>query len=182
MLRLEDNPPVLAPWAGALADLRGRWWVAHTKARNEKAFAWDLHDRGIGYFLPLYERVYVSGGRRRRVLLPLFTSYVFFCGDEEDRYTAFTTNRICQAIPVKEQPLFVRELAAVHQALNHRRDLQPYPTIARGRVCRVVSGPFKGLEGPVVYVGKKAKIFLQVSVIAQGALLEVDARLLEPVW
>ena len=86
MLKLADNPPTLHP--ATIASLRAlprTWAVAHTKARNEKAFAWDLVNRDIPYFLPMMQRVRFSGGRRRRVLLPLFPSYVFICGDPSTR-------------------------------------------------------------------------------------------------
>ncbi len=94
MLKLSQNPPVLPPEVESVTQLSGRWWLAHTKSRCEKAFAWDLIDHSIGYFLPLIERVRISDGKKRRVLMPLFSSYVFFCGDEEDRYTAMTTSRL----------------------------------------------------------------------------------------
>jgi len=77
MLKISENPPILPPEVKTVSELTGQWWVAHTKSRFEKAFAWDLLRRGIGYFLPLVERVRVSGGRHRRVLAPLFPSYVF---------------------------------------------------------------------------------------------------------
>src|SRR5688500_18328930 len=83
MLKLADNPPVLSPWVARLRDLAGRWWVAHTKARFEKAFAWDLVNLGIGHFLPMVDRVRISGGKRRHAKIPLFSSYVFICGNSE---------------------------------------------------------------------------------------------------
>src|SRR4051812_19369537 len=55
MLSLDENPPIMPAQADGIDQLRGPWWVAHTKSRCEKAFAWDLHDQGIGYFLPMSE-------------------------------------------------------------------------------------------------------------------------------
>ena len=74
MLKLADNPPRLHPAISDLAAQPGCWWVAHTKSRSEKAFAWDLLRRDIRYFLPMTERVRFSGGRKRHVLMPLFQS------------------------------------------------------------------------------------------------------------
>src|SRR5438105_2419012 len=76
MLRVEENPPAQSPVVEDLASAPGRWWVAHTRSRCEKALAWDLLRRGIVYFLPMVERVRMSGGRKRRFLLPLFPSYL----------------------------------------------------------------------------------------------------------
>jgi transcription antitermination factor NusG len=180
MLKLEENPPILLPGVQKMADLSGRWWVGHTRARNEKAFAWDLVNKGIGYFLPLVERVTVSSGKKRRALMPLFPSYVFFCGSAEDRYQAMTTNRLCQAIEVDNQTQLVSELARIEQALAGKAALDLYPHAAEGRRCRITQGPFRGLEGVVIERRSIARLVLEISFLNQGAALEIDADLLEP--
>jgi len=114
MLKLIDNPPILAPDAESLADLDGTWWVAHTKPRFEKSFAWDLNRRGVGYFLPMCEYVILSSGRNRRGMKLLFPSYVFFCGSNEDRYTALTTSRLLQVIDVPDQSGLISQLSSSH--------------------------------------------------------------------
>jgi transcription antitermination factor NusG len=181
MLKESENPPVLSPTAASLSDLKGRWWVAHTRARNEKAFAWDLAGRGIGYFLPLVERLSVSGGKKRRTLVPLFPSYVFFCGDDNARYLAMTTNRLCQTLEVSNQGGLVVELSAIEKALSGKAELDLYPFAVAGQKCRIVAGPFQGLEGVVVHRKQVARLVLEVAILGQGAALEIDTDLLEPI-
>ena len=179
MLKLSDNPPILPPSVESIADLQGEWYVAHTKARCEKALAWDLLHHGIGYFLPLVERITFSGGRKRRVLKPLFPSYLFFCGDRKDRYVAMTTNRICRAIEVADQPTLTAELAALESVIRGKAPLDLYPRPAVGRRCRVTMGPFEGLEGTMIDGTNSGRLVLAVSFISQGAAMEIDAALLE---
>ena len=179
MLRLTDNPPILPPGVESLKALAGTWWVAHTKPRFEKTLAWNLLHRGVGYFLPLVKRVRVSGGKKRHVLLPLFPSYLFFCGDDNDRYEAMTTNRLCRTLDVSDQEELVGELSAIEKALARRAALDLYPFAAVGRRCRVKAGPLRGLEGVVVRRDKRAHVVLQVSILGQGAAVDVDADLVE---
>lgn len=181
MLKLSDNPPILGPAAKGVTDFTGRWWVAHTRARCEKALAWDLYRRGIGYFLPLVERITVSGGKKRHVLMPLFPSYVFLCGTEEDRYGAMTTNRVCQTLDVNDQGGLIGELTAIEKALAGKAELDLYPFAVEGQRCRIVKGPFEGLEGVVVYRKQVARMVLEVGILGQGASLEIDGDLLQPV-
>jgi hypothetical protein len=171
---------MLSPGVESLASLDGQWWVAHTRPRNEKALAWDLLGRGVGYFLPMRERVFFSGGRRRHGLIPLFTSYVFFCGGEEDRLAALRTNRICQALDVPDQAGFIEELSAIEKALFGEADLEPYAGAAVGQKCRIVAGPFRDIEGVVVERGSRARLVLTVGLLGQGAVMEIEADLLEP--
>ncbi len=178
--RVAENPPMVPFDVETLTTFVGTWWVAHTKSRFEKVFAWDLVERGIGYFLPMVWRAKISGGRKRRFLLPLFPSYVFFCGDDEDRYTAMTTKRLCQAIKVVDQNDLVTEMAAIERALNGKATLDPYPFAAVGRRCRITSGALRGIEGVVVQRNKLARIVLEVTMLGQGVVMEVNADLLEP--
>lgn len=179
MLKFEDNPPVLTPRTQQIADLTGRWWIAHTKARFEKAFAWDLVKRDVAYFLPMVERVTISGGRKRRLMMPLFPSYVFFCGDEEARYTAMATDRLCQVIPVADQAQLQTELRAIDLAIRSKAPLDSYAQFAVGARCRIKAGPLMGIEGKVVERRATSLLVLEVSLLGRGAVLEIDTDLLE---
>jgi transcription antitermination factor NusG len=181
MLKFEANPPMLPSEVPSVANLAGDWWVAHTKARNEKSLAHDLNARAIGYYLPMVERVRMSGGRKRRLMLPLFTSYVFFCGGLDERYAALATNRVCQVIEVTDRPKFVTELLAVEQAVNSKLDLELHPFAVVGRRCRVTAGPLQGKTGTIIRRDKHTRLLLWVGILGCGASLEIDADLLEPI-
>ena len=92
-----------------------------------------------------------------------------------------TTNRLCQAIDVRNQEGLTGELAAIEKALAGKAELDPYPHAAVGRRCRIRSGPFRGMEGVVIRREKLARVVLQVSVLGQGASMEIEADLLEPI-
>lgn len=165
----------------SLQALNGEWWVAYTKARFEKALAWDLHAGGVPFFLPMVERTAVWGGRKRKVLDALFPSYVFFCGDADSRQSVLKTNRVCHVIPVPQRKQFVAELDAIHRALVCKQPLVLYPHAAVGKRCRVAQGPMKGIEGIVVQNQNPTRIVLHVGILGQGASLEIEADLLEPI-
>jgi hypothetical protein len=182
MLKLSENPAILTPDVRSLSELKGTWRVAYTKARFEKVFAWDLLSHGIGYFLPMREKVIFSGGRKRRIMLPLFTSYVFFCGTELDRYTAMTTNRLCHTIEVIDQDGLIKELVSIEKALLSHAVIDNYPDLPVGSLCRINSGPMMGIEGVVISkYNMKARMVLEVTILGQGAIVEIDADILDPI-
>lgn len=180
MTKTNQTPPTLFPDADALQHARAAWHVAHTKSRFEKAFAHDLMAMGIPYFLPLIRKVIVSGGRKRQSLVPLFPGYVFFSGEEDARYRSMTTGRLCQTLEVADQRQLINELLVVSRALEGRAELDPYPYAAIGRRCRIKAGVFRGMEGIVITRGKSARLVLQVSILGQGASMEIEPDLLEP--
>ena len=179
MLKLEDNPAPLAARLTKPSDAQGVWKVAHTKPRCEKALAWDLTERGVSYYLPLARRTQMSGGRRRTTLIPLFPSYVFFCGDEQARLSVLTTRHVCNILPVPQQAMLAAELDAVHAALAVNGALAVYPHAVVGKRCRVARGPMRGIEGVVVRDNDVTRIVLSVSIIGHGASLEISAADLE---
>ena len=187
MLKRTDNPPLWPADAPAFADLPGEWFVAHTKARNEKAFAWDLVRRGVGHFLPMVEKTTFSGGRRRRGMQPVFGGYVFFVGTADDRHAALSTGRLCQVIPVNDRPRFVAEIGQLRLALSASADLEFYPHLTVGRRVRVREGPMKGVAGTVVErkaaadnVAGVATVVLSVTMLGVGAAVSVEPELLVP--
>jgi transcription antitermination factor NusG len=181
MLKMADNPPVLPEGIEALTDLAGDWWVAHTKARAEKSLAWDFLALSIPYFLPMTQKTAVWGGRKRKILVPIFPSYVFFAGGERQRYLTMTTNRVCRVMTVLQRDRFVDELEAIRKAMACPDQLSLYPFAAVGRRCRVAKGPLQGIEGIVIRIEDSLRIVLEVSMLGQGASLEITADLLESV-
>jgi transcriptional antiterminator RfaH len=181
MLSLSENPSILTPEVESLTKLSGTWWIAYTRPRFEKAFARDLCSLGIGYFLPMYEKTIFSGGRNRRLMSPLFTSYVFFCGSEQERYMAMRTNRLCYTMDVVNQEQLIEELAGIESALLSKAVIDAYPGLPIGSRCRIISGPMENIEGVIVERKcARARMVIEVTILTQGALVEIDADLLEP--
>jgi transcriptional antiterminator RfaH len=181
MLKITDNPPILYPEVESLEEISGQWWVAHTKSRNEKAFAWNLQQMNIPYFLPMREKLTLRRGKKLRSLLPLFSGYVFFSGDEEIRYKSLTTNRLAQIIEVVDQARLLRDLCRIQQALDRKAALDPHPYMKTGKQCRVVAGALAGMEGIILRQNKQTKLLLQVDMLGLAAAVEIDADLLEPI-
>lgn len=181
MLKAEENPPIFWPETDSICDCVGLWWVAHTKSRNEKALAHDLINREISYFLPMTWNVRRHRGRKIKSLLPLFTGYVFFCGDEKQRLEVLRTHRVANLIEVSDQDRLVKELAQINQALSAGADLAPHNYMAKGQRCRVITGPLEDLEGIVVTTKGTMRLILQIDMLGQAASVEVDTNMVEAV-
>jgi len=179
MLSVADNPPITFPDNTPVAAMRGTWWVAHTKARQEKAFAHDLMRKGVSYFLPLVERVRVIKGRKFRPLIPLFPSYVFVCLTDSERFGLFRGNRLAGTISVADQAGLCRELDGIQKAIAAGAPMQSCPTPKRGQRCRIVAGPFEGIEGAVARKNGSTRLILEVRSVGQAVYLDIEADLLE---
>jgi transcription antitermination factor NusG len=120
-----------------------------------------------------------SGGRRRKSLLPLFRSYVVFNGDEQARFRALQTNRLCNVITIDDQPRFIGELSAIERVLRSDASIDPVPFAVVGKLVRVARGPFKGLIGRVIRRDNLTRLVMTVSILGRGAEMDIDADVLE---
>ena len=82
---------------------------------------------------------------------------------------------------MKDQERLLDELEQIRSALHRGGQLSPCPFAVVGARCRVAKGPFEGVEGVVSSRLGHNRLALQIHTLGRGALLEIDADLLEPV-
>jgi transcription antitermination factor NusG len=178
-----QSPPQSTPGFESICEFEGRWYVAHTKSRFEKQLALDLARLRINYFLPMKEKTYISGGKKRRSILPLFTSYLFFCSPVQEAKTeVFRTGRVATIIDVADRERFVTELCAIEKALKSNISLKLTEILPVGQRCRINSGAMLGTEGVVLQcLEGKSRVVMEVSVLGKGVEMEIDSAMLEKV-
>ena len=159
----------------------GRWWLVHTKSRNEKALANDLTTLGIDYFLPLVQVKRKYASRVWCSEIPLFPGYLFMCGGDDEHYATLMTHRAAAVIRVEDQERLRTELRHVYLVTTSNEPMDLYAGLRRGRRCRVVRGSLAGLEGVVLRRRDIWRIYVGVEVLGQSVELEIDPSLLEAI-
>lgn len=163
----------------AVAEFIGRWWVLHTRSRNEKIVASELQRQQVSHFLPLVRAQRVYSGRRRVVEIPLFPGYVFLCGDDASRQAALRTDRVAHVLEVPDQDRLRADLCRIQRVVESDVPVDLYPRLRTGTRCRVLSGSLAGLEGVVLRRRGPWKVYVGVHFVGQSAELEIDSSLLE---
>ena len=180
-MNINENPPIIWPPESSITNFEGKWWVAHTKSRNEKALAHDMINRDIKYFLPMSWNVRRKSRRTIKSLLPLFSGYIFFCGDEVQRIEILKTNRIANLIEVADQQKFIDDLVQIERVLRTGETLIPHKYLKKGQKCRIIAGPLLGIQGIIVTIKGHTRLVLQVDILGQAASVEIEIDMIEPV-
>jgi transcription antitermination factor NusG len=169
---LLDGPPS--------ADPPRRWLALYTKSRQEKSLARELLKYGIPFYLPLVRKTSVSRGRKYTSLAPLFGGYLFLYASEEERVRSLTTGRISRVLDVEDPDQLLFDLRQLRQLIASDAPLTVESRISVGQRVRVRQGAFAELEGMVLKRRGKTRLLVSINFLQQGASVEIDDFLLEP--
>jgi transcriptional antiterminator RfaH len=151
------------------------WWALYTLPRREKELMRRLRAWEVPFYSPIIERRRQSPqGRVRKSYVPLFGSYVFLCGGEEQRYRALTTNCVSRCLVVPDRGRLVADLRQIRRLIQADVPLTPESRIQPGGRVRVRSGSLMGVEGVVVRRQNKERLLVAVRFLQQGASLLLE--------
>lgn len=177
ILSISDNPPS-KPFLCSILQTEGKWWVAKVKSRQEKAFAFDLLEQNVDYYLPYYEqKTERSDGKIRKSNLVLFTSYVPFI--TEDPYKFLKQKRVSTILPVKAQKWFREQLNYIDIASDAGYTITPMAqneNFTIGDTVRLISGPCAGLSGKICKVNNNNFLIIQIDALGCIRVKAADAH------
>lgn len=180
ILTEHENPPS-KPFDCSIIEKEGTWWVAKVKPRQEKAFAFDLLEQGIDYYLPFYEKkTKRSDGKFRKSTLVLFPSYVPFVSEKP--YGLLKKNRLATILSIEAQKRFKKEINQIYLAHTIDSILEPAPMkmpAEVGDAIEIIAGPLIGVQGMLSEITiEKAKVILEVKGLGNVKIF-IDIRMIK---
>jgi transcription antitermination factor NusG len=152
------------------------WYAVYTRSRHEKTVASRLEEKRIEVFLPLRKVLRRWKDRRKEVLMPLFSSYVFVRIPYAQKLSVLQTPGVVQILSEGSKPMPIPEeqIVSIQKLVESGLNYDPYPYLKEGTLVSVVRGPLSGVEGILVEKRKKHLLVLSVDLIQQSAALQVD--------
>lgn len=156
------------------------WWLLYTRSRQEKQLMRQLRKLDIPHYAPqIANRRRAPNGRIRITYQPLFSNYVFLCGDDESRYQAICTGCVQSASKIDQVELFVSDLRQISNLIAMNVPLAVEARIAPGQMVRVKNGVFAGYEGTVLKRMGETRLLVCVRFMEQGVSVKLDDCQLE---
>lgn len=129
------------------------WFVFYTKARHEKKVRDLLLRRGYEVFLPMQKVLRQWSDRKKKVEVPLFSSYIFVHVNPHQVGEVVEVPGISWAIRHNGKPAILqpRELELIKRFLQTGLAVEVLPSgsVKVGDKVQVVDGPLKGAFGQV---------------------------------
>ena len=138
------------------------WFVIYTKSRQEKKVALELEKMGITVYCPMINQIRQWSDRKKKVEVPLISSYVFVQLKERDREAVFEVPGIVRYVYWLEKPAIVRdeEIAVMKAWLSTQTVEAKVEGLRRGDRMKVSSGIFERKKGFVEEISKNRVLLL----------------------
>ena len=148
-----------------------KWYVARTRARQEKKIKMRLDDLSIENYLPLRsEDHFYRNGRHKRIDVPLLPNLIFIRIEPNLRFS-ITTNlsdlfahyvvdkftHASMVIPDRQMQDFIHVIATQDESIA-LEDLH----LQKGDKVEVIAGVFKGIEGEFMTIKGRKKVLLRI--------------------
>jgi transcription antitermination factor NusG len=143
-----------------------KWFVIHTKPRNEKKVLEQVLIKDIEAYLPMIETIRFWSDRRKKVQVPLFPGYVFIHGDETERKEAISsTYGAIKYVMFQRRHAVIKDEEISNIMISLRapdrvriEDAQ----IAVGDLVEITYGLFKGLKGFITQIRGNYKLTVNI--------------------
>lgn len=154
-----------------------QWYAIYTCVHREKRVAQVLQQRGVGYFLPLYEEVHQWKTGPAQLELPLFPGYVFVHIGLGERLRVLTVPGVVRLVGTGNSPIALPdpEIEAIRAALAASLRTTPYPYLTVGQEVRIIRGPLCGLRGILKRQKSRTRVILSLEAILRSVAVDIDA-------
>ena len=142
-----------------------KWYAIYVNSRHEKKVASLLESKLVEIFLPLQKKTKQWSDRKKIVLEPLFTSYLFVRIQETEKEKVRETSGVLNFVYWLGKPAVVRdeEIEIIRNFIDEFENIEvESDRLEISSNIRIESGPFINQTGKIVEVNKhKIRIFVE---------------------
>jgi transcription antitermination factor NusG len=139
------------------------WYALYTKPRKEQKVAQQLEQLGFTIYLPLKTEIRQWSDRKKKVTVPLFSSYVFIQIEDSKRAQVFIIDGVMNYVFWLGKPAIIRneEMTLMKNEIDKPNSEIIITDLHPGEKLQLEQGVFKGQNATVEYISnQKAHLFL----------------------
>jgi transcription antitermination factor NusG len=152
------------------------WYAVYTRPKWEKKVSNLLTRKKIGNYCPLNRVIRHWSDRKKIVLEPLFTSYVFVQVSEQEHAELKQTEGVVNLVYWLGKPAVIRneEIVMIQRFLNEHRDIKlEKMAVNINDTVRIISGPLMEHEGKVMRIKNKT---IKIILPALGYMMSAEVE------
>lgn len=158
-----------------------QWYAVYTRSRSEKKVAHELVKSGIDHYLPLYGILRQWSDRKKKVTLPLISSYVFVHISPREQYVVDQTSGVVSFVNFNGRPVAIPEwqIRNLQILTESRMELENCRDFKKGEQIKVIMGPMAGLHGVITEIRGQRKLVISIEALNFRMAVNVDPRIVE---
>lgn len=154
------------------------WFVVYTRPRWEKKVVSSLNRLEIENYCPLNKLDRQWSDRKKKVDMPLFTSYVFVRVNEQDKWRAKDVEGVLNYVYWLGKPAVIpnHEIELIKQFLSEHQSVNVGPLDLKiNDQVKIISGPFIDQNAAVIGInGKNVKLQIPSLRLSLTAILKIS--------
>jgi len=151
------------------------WYVVYTKPKWEKKVAEKLNQTGIECYCPIITQIKQWSDRKKKIEVPLFSSYIFVRLSDSDRSSVFKTAGVIRYLFWLGKPAIVKdeEIEIIKKNISSTdTDLLVFP-YKKGDRIKLESGIFSNQDAMVKEISNTHYILVLESL---GCVLKIKHK------
>ena len=160
-----------------------RWYLVHTKPRQERTALQNLERQGYECYLPMLSVERLRQSTLTVVDEPLFPRYLFIRlgqGGEAKSWSPIrSTKGVCRLVSFGVEPAQVSEtLVSMLRAREDAQHRYPESLFQSGEAVVIFAGPFAGLEGVFQEMEGERRAMVLIDFLCRPVKVPVQAKAL----
>ena len=161
------------------------WYAVYTRPRSEKRVDTLLQKKFIESWCPLQKVERQWSDRKKIILQPLFTSYVFVHITEKQKIAVLETDGVINYVHYLGKPAIIRDeeiqlIKTYLQEENADITTQSWESLEEAIKVQITGGVFMQNTGTVIKSGKK-RLYVKLESLGQVMVVEFPAQYVKPV-
>lgn len=163
-------------------DDKRKWYVFYCKSRAEKKANEELKLRGYESYLPLMQQDRVWSDRIKKVMMPMFSGYIFvFCQDFEI-INILQLSQIVTTVKIGPEFAVIREneVDLLRKIEEHGLKVTIEPlTISKGDNVEIIAGALRGQKGVCIEDSNNNYVSIAIEGINQSVKVKIGKEYLK---
>jgi transcription termination/antitermination protein NusG len=158
------------------------WYAVHTRSRHEDRAFLGLTQKSLNVFLPKIEVWSQRKDRRKKILIPMFSGYIFvelMDLNNDTKLEVLKTFGVVRILgkPQGYEPIPVpdHQIEAIQRIVHSKIEIQQFQYPKVGEHAKIVDGPFQGVEGLVVKTDMERELFvISIDLLQRSVAIKLE--------
>jgi transcriptional antiterminator RfaH len=158
------------------------WYAVYTRPHHEKRVYTVLRRGNINTYLPLQSTLKQWSDRKKKVIEPLFSCYLFVHITMKEYYNVLNVPGVIRFVSFEGKAVNLpeKQMQTIKVLEESKFEIEETPIFfQKGNKVKIMFGTLSGVEGELVSYNNKNRVLLRIEEIHKSLIVNVPLQYLE---